>query len=210
MERRAEGKRRRRELILAAAEELFRTQGFYGVTMDRVAEHAGISKRTLYAYFARKEELIYACVREGFEAFDRYLESQLDAADTGMEKLLVMGKAHRDFRKDERYYHGAIAYSLFTVTDSNGDEGPEYRSCRQWIEGMYKSIEKLLRLGGEDGSIRRDIDPHRLSFAIGAMINGLFVQERRMTFLKEIAGGYDSLIDEGYNMLKWALSPERE
>jgi AcrR family transcriptional regulator len=57
----AEGRSRR---VLRAAEELFKRDGFRGVTMEAVAREAGVAKPTLYSYFRNKDELYVAvCAR---------------------------------------------------------------------------------------------------------------------------------------------------
>ena len=53
----------RRE-ISAAAERLFRARGFDAVTIEEVAEAAGVSKKTVFNYFATKEELVFDRVEE--------------------------------------------------------------------------------------------------------------------------------------------------
>ncbi|MGE7472557.1 TetR/AcrR family transcriptional regulator [Bosea sp. NPDC003192] len=50
------------DAILAAARELFVDHGFDAVTMDMIARQAPVSKATLYAHFASKEELFSAVV----------------------------------------------------------------------------------------------------------------------------------------------------
>ena len=54
-------KRDKRECILQAAASLFMKEGYFKVTMDMVAEKAGVAKGTLYLYFKNKDEL-FACV----------------------------------------------------------------------------------------------------------------------------------------------------
>ena len=46
-----------REAIVAAAERLFLDRGFGSVSMDELAEAAGVARRTLYNQFASKEEI---------------------------------------------------------------------------------------------------------------------------------------------------------
>jgi AcrR family transcriptional regulator len=55
MEERARHKR-----IIRAAEQLFRTAGFRGVTMEAVARDAAVAKATLYSYYRSKDELFVA------------------------------------------------------------------------------------------------------------------------------------------------------
>lgn len=50
--------------LLAAALDLFVERGYAATRLDDVAAQAGVSKGTLYLYFANKEELFKAVVRE--------------------------------------------------------------------------------------------------------------------------------------------------
>ena len=53
-----------RAAILATAADLFAGQGYRGVTMDEIAHRRGMSKRTLYQYFASKEEIADSIVAQ--------------------------------------------------------------------------------------------------------------------------------------------------
>ena len=48
---------KKRDAILSAAGEAFRADGFAATTMDRIAERAGVSKRTVYNHFPSKDAL---------------------------------------------------------------------------------------------------------------------------------------------------------
>ena len=52
------GRRSARDRLLAAADELFYEYGINQVGIDRVIEHAGVAKASLYDCFGSKEELI--------------------------------------------------------------------------------------------------------------------------------------------------------
>jgi len=58
----------RPEEITAAALELFVERGFAATRLEDVASRAGVSKGTVYLYFANKEELFKAVVREALVA----------------------------------------------------------------------------------------------------------------------------------------------
>jgi AcrR family transcriptional regulator len=55
----------RPEEISAAALDLFVERGYAGTRLEDVAARAGVSKGTVYLYFASKEDLFKAVVREG-------------------------------------------------------------------------------------------------------------------------------------------------
>jgi len=67
-----------REAIIEAAERLFLERGFGSVSMDELAEAAGVARRTLYNQFASKEEIF----REMLRRVSRQLE---DAFPPGIE-----------------------------------------------------------------------------------------------------------------------------
>ena len=50
-----------KERILERSHELFNKYGIRSVSMDDIAAQLGMSKKTLYQYFADKEELVDAC-----------------------------------------------------------------------------------------------------------------------------------------------------
>lgn len=50
-----------KERILERSHELFNKYGIRSVSMDDIAAGLGMSKKTLYQYFADKEELVDAC-----------------------------------------------------------------------------------------------------------------------------------------------------
>ena len=67
-----------REAIVAGAERLFLHRGFGAVSMDELAEAAGVARRTLYNQFASKEDIF----REMLGRVSRQLE---DAFPPGLE-----------------------------------------------------------------------------------------------------------------------------
>jgi AcrR family transcriptional regulator len=65
-----------RDRIIAAANKLFYAEGIRGVSVDAVAEAAGLTKRTLYYHFESKDDLIaaYLAARDqpNLELFKRW------------------------------------------------------------------------------------------------------------------------------------------
>jgi AcrR family transcriptional regulator len=55
---------RKRQQILDGARKLFHSEGYDATSMDDIARAAGVSKGTLYVYFANKEVLFTELVRE--------------------------------------------------------------------------------------------------------------------------------------------------
>ena len=63
---------RKREAIVRAAVEEFRASGYEATSMDRIAEVAGVSKRTVYDYYGDKRRLLLDVIEDaGQAALDR-------------------------------------------------------------------------------------------------------------------------------------------
>ncbi|MBR2744727.1 MAG: TetR/AcrR family transcriptional regulator [Clostridia bacterium] len=62
------------EQILKAAKKLISKYGYKKVSMDEIADEAGVTKKTVYSYFESKEELLNALIRKELEKMKKDLE----------------------------------------------------------------------------------------------------------------------------------------
>jgi len=76
-----------KQRIIEEASELFGRSGVKSITMDDLARHLGISKRTIYENFKDKEELLIACI-DSFH--DESSEKVFLDADNVAEAILAM------------------------------------------------------------------------------------------------------------------------
>lgn len=84
----------RPEEITAAALEVFVERGYAATRLEDVAARAGVSKGTLYLYFANKEELFKAVIREGLVsplAEMKDFVAQYPGSTFELLRMLVMG-----------------------------------------------------------------------------------------------------------------------
>ena len=77
----------RREQILEAAAELFSRGGYQGVTVDAIAERAGVSKGNVYWYFNSKREILKSLVDDFYRRLGAPLEEILQSDAPPREKL---------------------------------------------------------------------------------------------------------------------------
>lgn len=61
------------EAVLGAAAHLFYTRGIHATGVDALAEHAGVTKRTLYQHFGSKDALAAAYLQERAHRWQRLL-----------------------------------------------------------------------------------------------------------------------------------------
>jgi AcrR family transcriptional regulator len=87
----------KRRQIIEGARAMFLAQGFDAASMNDIARAAGVSKGTLYVYFANKEQLFEAIVEEECNAQAEGI-FDLDPADHDVEAVLArLGIAYVKF-----------------------------------------------------------------------------------------------------------------
>ncbi|WP_194904554.1 TetR/AcrR family transcriptional regulator [Catenulispora rubra] len=94
-----------RERLLAAADELFYSEGIQTVGIDRVVQKAGVAKASLYNVFGSKDELVQA-----------YLDARTDRTRQGVERTLTRFRTPRERLLGVFDAQGQI----FTEPDFNG------------------------------------------------------------------------------------------
>jgi AcrR family transcriptional regulator len=77
----------RREVILAAAEEVFAARGYHGASLDEIAQAAGISKALIYEHFASKRDLHASLLDAHVAEIFRRLQANAEAGTTGEQRL---------------------------------------------------------------------------------------------------------------------------
>jgi TetR/AcrR family transcriptional regulator, cholesterol catabolism regulator len=135
-----------RERIIEGAAELFRIYGIRAVTMDSLAGHLGMSKRTIYEVFADKDELLIGVLQSMAERQNRLVKKVLD--DTGnaiiaIFKLIEINRDHiqnmsQAFQSDLKKFHHDVL-----MKKSDKCAMPDYSSNIILIEKGIK--QKLFR-----------------------------------------------------------------
>lgn len=86
----------RRAQILAAAAELFSRRGYHGVTVDAIAQRAGISKGNLYWYFKSKQEIFQVLFTDVVQRMEKPVLKIMESDGTPREKLRALARSCLD------------------------------------------------------------------------------------------------------------------
>jgi AcrR family transcriptional regulator len=91
---RARHREGRRQRILLAASELFRTLGYDETSIDSIAAHAEVSVPTIYTYFPSKQELLLGLLEEDRRQIRTILEPVLEALpEDPVDALVAIAQA---------------------------------------------------------------------------------------------------------------------
>ena len=92
-----------REAIVEAAERLFLEQGFGSVSMDELAEAAGVARRTLYNQFASKEEIFREMLLRVSGQLENALPPGIETQGEVEDALRLIARAILELHKHPEY-----------------------------------------------------------------------------------------------------------
>ena len=128
-----------RERLLAAANELFYEEGVHTVGIDRVIEHAGVAKGSLYNTFGSKDELIGAYLEARHASMAERITRYIERYDTPRERLLgVFGAQGELFA--EGSYRGC-AFARASAESHPGDLVEQAtEGYRAWVRSLFTRL----------------------------------------------------------------------
>jgi hypothetical protein len=91
-----------REKILLSASDLFLNYGFKSVTMDDIASHLGISKKTIYQHFDNKTKLVEATTLYLFNYISHGIDHICSLEKNPIEEVYAIKQFVMDHLKDEK------------------------------------------------------------------------------------------------------------
>lgn len=136
-----------RSKIIGKAAALFVESGIKGITMDELAEHLGMSKRTIYEHFADKKELVKECVifidnkkDELAKDAEKHSKNVIETLLTlHLNNLKMMGSVNRKFADDIKKFYPELHNYFQEKRESS----------------VYSTIS-FLQKGVEEGVVRDD------------------------------------------------------
>jgi len=173
--RREREKQVREGEIIAAAEKIFCKNGFDDASMDEIAAEAQFTKRTLYQYFANKEDLYFAVALKGFKMLFNYLQEASVNEQTGYMKIYYSCVGYYKFYKDFPEILRLMDY-IGHVKKKSKEDGERRKELVQFNNEIFKWVAKWIEEGKDDGSICNDLDAAKTSFSIVFMMTGFFSQ----------------------------------
>jgi AcrR family transcriptional regulator len=136
--------------IIQGGEELFLQAGIRSVTMDDIARHLGMSKKTIYQFFKDKNELVVALVRKKLKEDEDQMNAIISRAENVIDELFNMMKC------SEEIFARINPVVVHDLQKYHPDGWKEFQQFKAEI--MIQKFEQLLTKGIDQGYIRPEID----------------------------------------------------
>ena len=171
-----------RDKIITTAMEAFAQKGIRHVKMDDVAKELGISKRTLYEIFDKKEDLLYEGVK--FYLGDRRTQMEVKAQECKnvMEIILLAYKQKVEEVRQTNpcFYTDLVKYPKVA------------RYLAQQNQQMLTNMTKFIERGIEEGYFRKEVNPELAARLFDAL--GKYVMEQQLYCLYTIEDIFTNLV----------------
>ena len=145
------------ELILAAASDLFRRDGFENVSLQKIADAASITPAGIYYHFKNKQDILYRSLERAINALADTCEPSVEMARRDPDRALRsfvenhILYSQRDLRKVSPTY-SALVYNM-----RRRDQLLDAEQGAHLVELELRHLNNLrtiLRCGAETGRFR--------------------------------------------------------
>lgn len=148
------GRSSARQRLLAAADELFYAEGVHSVGIDRVIEHAGVAKATLYNAFGSKDELIKAYLLARHARRQERVARWLAGVESPRERVLAVFDALSEAFA-EPGFRGCAFLNASAEVAPGGKVGEVCETSRGWVRSTFRQLAAEAGATDPDGLARQ-------------------------------------------------------
>ncbi len=143
-----------RDRLLAAADELFYSEGVHVVGIDRIVERAGVAKASLYSTFGSKDELVRAYLEAHFRDRQRRVARIRAAHETPREAIIGVF-AELDGALAGSEFRGC-RFIMATAEARPGDASETVaEDYRAWLRSVFTDLAKAAGAADAKGLARQ-------------------------------------------------------
>lgn len=151
-----------RDIILDVTEKLIYRNGIAATGMDLLVKTAGVSRKSVYRYFANKDELVIAALQRRDERWMQWLRNEVEHYSTTGERLLGVFSALKT-------WFGSDDFRGCAFINTSGETGDPHNPVRQLAKAhKQKLFEYALELCQAHGTP----DPERQAAHLLILIDG--------------------------------------
>ncbi len=152
-----------RDRLIDTAITLFNRHGFHATGVDRIVAVAKVAKKTLYAHFPSKEDLILAALSRKRAAFaDKFLPAVLAASNDPRERLLSLFELAKSWFSDPDFY-GCI---FINAAAEYSEPGHPINTCAREFKTLLRNFARDQAAAGGAA------DPETLADQIALLFEG--------------------------------------
>ncbi len=174
-----------RDKILEAAKQAFSEKGFDGVSMEEIAQRAGIRKALIYYYFPSKEDLFEEVWNSALEELENHIFREIEGENYYVRKIKRFLRAYIDFVTSRKDISKVIQKEKASILDEENSDGLKLR-LKERYESFVEKVVKLIEEGKASQVIHPDVDPKAAAQMIADVVSGSGANPEMMNNLQMI------------------------
>jgi AcrR family transcriptional regulator len=139
-----------KDRILLEAGRLFARNGIKSVSMDDIAQHLGVSKKTIYKWFQNKDEIVHNTLQTYLQQVECDCEGAMVEAENAVDELFQVMRFNKKMLSE---IHPSIFYDLQKYHSSSWQLWLAHRNSF-----ILSKIVSNLERGIREGLYRQDLD----------------------------------------------------
>lgn len=162
-----------REQILNAAEALFARKGYDQATIADISKEAGYSRRTIYAYYESKEDMLHHIIEIGLQTLKEDVENAVNLNEDFLGQYKAICMAMSRYQRECPY----SAENVNRANTTNLDETNLSETVKNILllgEEINRILADFIEKGKENGVVRQDTVPELTVYVLWSGITSLF------------------------------------
>ncbi|MGN0735462.1 MAG: TetR/AcrR family transcriptional regulator [Anaerovoracaceae bacterium] len=199
-----------RKTILEASEKLFIEKGFGETTISDISAASGYSRRTIYAYYLSKEDILHHIIAHGLSSLKNDIETCMAESGDFIKRCRSICAAMK------KYYEGCPLSAEKVITAETVKIAPE---------ALTPAVRDILKLGDEingllagfiedgksSGAVRSDVEPMPTVYILWSSISSLLtLTGTKGSFLtRSLSCTCDEFLEYGFRQIINSILVER-
>jgi AcrR family transcriptional regulator len=155
-----------KDKILKGSEELFMKYGVRSISMDDIARHLSVSKKTLYQHFTDKEEIVTQVCQTHLDRSTDQMNGIREDAENAIDELSKISVCVKQNMSD---MNPSLLFDL---------QKYHPKAWAVWMEHkhkhIYESVVRNLKQGIEDGHFRAEINTEIIAVTRMVLLESVF------------------------------------
>lgn len=191
-----------REQIMGAAEKLFSEKGYDQTTIEDISKASAYSRRTIYAYYESKDDILHHIVERGLIELKKDIETAISRNEDFIAAYRAIFMAMRNYQSG--YHHSVDCVNRASAS------GLDFENCSDTVKNILllgteinTILAAFIESGKEKGIVRQDIIPTLTVYILWSDITSFLTlaQTKGAFITKQFSISEQEFLDYGFRQL---------
>ena len=191
-----------REQIMKAAEKLFSEKGYVQTTIDDISKASEYSRRTIYAYYENKDDILHHIIEKGLQTLKVDIENAVNRDDDFVGKYKAICMAMSKYQREYPHFVDYVNRANSANFDFSGISDTVKNILLLGTE-INTVLASFIETGKKNGIVRKDIVPMLTVYVLWSSITSLLtLTDKQGQFIcNQFSISENEFLDYGFKQL---------